>query len=67
MSEKEIIKDLLIELTRAINDCYFLYESHKKSNTVDGVESKNNIVKYNEFKRVFSILHKVLQIAVNNE
>ena len=47
MSEREIIKDLLIELTRAINDCYFLYESHKKTNALESIEGKNNIVKYN--------------------
>ena len=62
MSEKEIINGLLNELIKTINDCYFLYESHKKSNTVDGVESKNNIVKYNEFKRVYDMINKVSNI-----
>ncbi len=62
MSEKEIIKDLLIELTRAINDCYFLYESHKKTNALESVEGKNNIIKYNEYKKVYDMLVKVKNI-----
>ena len=62
MSEKEIIKDLLSELTKAINDCYFLHESHKKTNTLESVECKNNIVKYNEYKKIYDMLVKVKNI-----
>ena len=62
MSEKEIINGLIGELIKAINDCYFLYESHKKSNTLESVDSKNNIVKYNEFKRVYGMINKVSNI-----
>ena len=62
MSEKEVIKDLLNELTKAINDCYFLYESHKKTNAIETNEAKNNIVKYNEFKKIYDMLTKVKNI-----
>lgn len=62
MGEKEIINGLVGELIKTINDCYFLYESHKKNNALESVDSKNNIVKYNEFKRVYDMINKVSNI-----
>lgn len=63
MSEKEVIKSLLSDLVKTINDCYFLYESHKKSSSLESTESKNNIIKYNEYKKVYDMLIKVKNIS----
>lgn len=66
MSESEVIKGLLNSLIKTINDCYFLYESHKKMSTFDSVESKNNIIKYNEYKKIYDMLVKVKNIGEIN-
>lgn len=63
MSEKEVIKSLLSDLIKTINDCYFLYESHKKSSVLESTESKNNIIKYNIYKKVYDMLIKVKSIS----
>ena len=64
--KKTIVERTIIELLQQ-KENFIMTQSTLHRLQTDIQDRYEALRKRNEFKRVFSILHKVLQIAVNNE
>ena len=64
--KKSIVERTIIELLQQ-KENFIMTQSTLNRLQTDIQDRYEVLRKHNEFKRVFGILHKVLQIAVNNE
>ena len=64
--KKSIVERTIIELLKQ-KENFIMTQSTLHRLQIDIQDRYEALRKHNDFKRVFGILHKVLQIAVNNE